>query len=168
MRILSARVVAVLVLSSSVACAAPLAAGESGEFVFLVSVVHDYTVLEHAGQTITGGPLEGTGAVVESSGAPFAEGANYRATCLVYAKKSDAGIDLEAPCAFTDADGDSWYAMAERRAGDVEVGGGGQGNQRIVGGTGKYAGVAGNCPYTTGYLPDNWLVSTSACEWRKP
>ena len=43
-----------------------------------------------------------------------------------------------------------------------------EGNQRIVGGTGKYAGVAGNCPYTTNYLPDNWLVSTSACEWRKP
>ena len=168
MRILSAQVVAVLAFASSVACVAPLAAGESGEFAFLESVVHDYTVLEHAGQTITGGPLEGTGVVVESSGAPFAEGASYRATCLVHAKKSDAGIDLEAACTFTDADGDSWYAMAGRRAGDVEAGGGGQGNQRIVGGTGKYAGVAGNCPYTTGYLPDNWLVSTSACEWRKP
>ena len=168
MRVLSARVVAVLALASSVACAAPLAAGESGEFAFLVSVVHDYTVLEHAGQTITGGPLEGTGAVVESSGAPFAEGANYRVRCVVYSKKSEAGLDLEAPCAFTDAGGDSWYAVAERRAGDVEAGGGGHGNQRIVGGTGKYAGVAGNCPYTTGYLPDNWLVSTSTCEWRKP
>ena len=162
------RAVAVLAFAAGAACAAPLAAGESGGFKLFTGAVHDYTVLEHAGRTITGGPLEGTAAVVETSGGPFAEGANYRMTCLVYARKSGDGLDLEAPCALTDADGDSWYVIAERRAGDVEVGGGGRGVQRIVGGTGKYADATGSCRYSTDYLPDNRLVVVSACEWRSP
>ena len=168
MKIRPGRIAAVAAAVVGVACAGPLAAGESGSFTFIESTVHDYTVLEFAGQTITGGPLEGTGTVVGSSGGPFAEGGNYRATCFVYVKKAEAGIDLEAPCTFTDSDGDAWYAMAKRRAGDVAVGGGGQGNQMLVGGTGKYAGVIGNCPYTISYLPDDWLVSVSTCEWRRP
>lgn len=168
MKIRPGKMVAIAATVAGVACAGPLAADESGSFSIIESAIHDYTVLEFAGQTITGGPLEGTATVVESSGGPFAEGGNFRATCLAYAKKSDVGIDLEAPCAFTDSDGDTWYVMAKRQAGDVTVGSGGQGSQRLVGGTGKYAGVTGNCPYTTSYLPDNWLVSVSACEWRRP
>ena len=168
MTILSKKIVAVVAAVAGVAWAGSPTADESGSFDFIESTVHDYTVLEFAGQTITGGPLEGTGTIARSSGGPFAEGGNYRAACVVYVKKSDAGIDLEAPCAFTDSDGDAWYTMSKRQAGDVAVGGGGQGNQRLVGGTGKYAGVTGDCPYTTSYLPDDWLVSTSTCEWRRP
>ncbi len=59
----------------------------------------------------------------------------------------------------TDESGDRVYLLAERREGDVAVGGGGRGVQRIVGGTGRYAGVTGDCPYTTSHLPDRWLVS---------
>ncbi len=168
MHVPAGRAAAVLTFVMGAACAAPLAAGESGDFKLFTSAVHDYTVLEHAGRTITGGPLEGAATVVETSGGPFAEGADYRMTCLVYAKKSGDGLDLEAPCALTDADGDSWYVIAERRAGDVEVGGGGRGVQRIVGGDGKYADATGSCRYATDYLPDDWLVVVSDCEWRKP
>lgn len=168
MKIRPGKVAALVAVVAGSACAGPPAAGESGSFSFIESAVHDYTVLEFADQTITGGPLEGTATIVKSGGGPFAEGGNFRATCFIYAKRSEAGIALEAPCAFTDSDGDAWYAMAKRQAGDVTVGGGGQGSQRLVGGTGKYAGVTGNCPYTTSYLPDNWVVSVSTCEWRRP
>ena len=168
MKVVSGRTAALLAAVAIGAGPAPLAAGESGSFSFVVSAVHDYTVLAHGGRTVTGGWLTGAGAIVRSSGGPFAEGGSYRATCVVYGTESDAGIDLEAPCASTDSDGDSWYAMSKRQAGDVAVGGGGQGNQRLVGGTGKYAGVSGNCRYTTGYLPDDWLVSTGDCEWQRP
>ena len=106
--------------------------------------------------------------MVESSGGPFVTGDIYSATCLVYLAKSDAGIDLEAPCTFTDPSGDAWYALAVRRAGDIEAGGGGHGVQTIVGGTGKDAGLSGSCPYTGSYLPDNEIVSHSTCEWRTP
>ena len=161
-------IAAAFTAATSVACAAPLAAGESGGFEVLTSYVHGYASVDYAGQTIKGGPLDGTGTVIETSGGPFAEGANYRVRCVVYSKKTEAGLDLEAPCAFTDTGGDTWYAMSKRRAGDVETGGGGSGGQEIEGGTGKYADITGTCRYTTSYLPDGWLVSRRSCEWRKP
>ena len=160
---------AVLAVAAGVMCAAQaVVAGESGSFAFIESAVHDYTTLEHAGHTVTVGPLRGTATVAESSGGLFAEGESYGTVCLVYVRRTDAGIDLEAPCTYTDSSGDQWYGLSKRRAGDVEVGGGGQGMQRIVGGTGKYAGVTGNCPYTTRYMPDNWLVAMATCDWQTP
>ena len=160
---------AAFMAASAVAWSAHAAtAGESGSFELLNSFVRDYTVLEHAGETVTGGPLQGTATVIESSGGPFADGANYRLTCVVYGRRSDAGLDLEAPCTHTDSEGDEWYVVAIRRSGDTEVGGGGQGIRRIVGGTGKYGRITGSCPYTTNYMPDDWAVSTAVCEWEKP
>lgn len=127
----------------------PAGAEESGSFEIVENYVHDYTTLEHAGRTITAGPVEGTATVLKSSGAPFAEGGNWRIACVAYARSSDAGLDLEAPCTLTAESGDTVYLLAERRAGDVAAGGGGRGVQRILGGTGRYAGVTGECPYTT-------------------
>lgn len=101
-------------------CAAqPAAAGESGRFELHESYVHDYTTMQHAGVAITGGALRGTGVIVRSSGGPFPEGGSYGITCLVYAKKSKKGMDLEAPCTLTDSSGDMLHLMAIRRAGDV-------------------------------------------------
>ncbi len=144
------------------------AAGENGSFELLETHVHDYTTLKHAGREITGGSLRGTGTIIESSGGLFAKGENYTMTCVVYARKSETGIDLEVPCVMVASTGDELYLLAERRAGDLEAGGGGQGSQRIVGGTGAYAGVTGDCPYTTSYLPENWLVSRGTCAWHRP
>lgn len=143
-------------------------AGGSGSFRLLESAVHDYTTMQHAGRTITAGPLRGTATVVDSSGGPFAEGGLYNLLCVVYVKKSDSALELEAPCTLTDSSGDQLYVLARRSAGDVAVAGGGSGSQAILGGTGKYRGVTGDCPYTTSYLPDKWLVSTGTCAWRGP
>ena len=163
------KIAAALIAAWAVVWAVPVAvAEESGSFELLNSFVHDYTVLEHAGEFITGGPLDGTATVIEGGGGPFADGANYRLSCVVYGKRSDAGLDLEAPCTHTDSEGDKWFAVATRRTGDTEVGGGGHGVRRIVGGTGKYAGVTGVCPYTTNYMPDGWAVSRAVCEWQMP
>ena len=143
-------------------------AAESGSFEFYESAVHDYSTMKHADADVTVGPLRGTATIVRSSGGPFPAGANFGAACLVYVKKTKKGVQLQAPCAFTDSAGDKLYLLAERREGDIQVGGGGRGVQRIMGGTGKYAGMSGECPYRTDYLPDKWLVSKSTCSWRKP
>lgn len=143
-------------------------AAESGSFEFHESAVHDYSTMKHADAEITVGPLRGTATILKSSGGPFPAGTNFGAACLVYVRKSGGNVQLQAPCAFTDPSGDKLYLLAERRMGDIQVGGGGRGVQRIVGGTGKYAGVSGECPYRTDYLPDKWLVSRSTCAWRKP
>ena len=83
----------------------------------VASLVYDYTTLEHAEQTFTGGPLHGTVTVVESSGGPFAEGQSSATTCFVYSRRSEAGLDLETPCTNTDASGERWFVMAVRKGG---------------------------------------------------
>ena len=163
------RCTASMLVASGILCAAQaVAAGESGSFSYVASLVHDYTTLEHAGQTFTGGPLHGTVTVTESSGGPFVEGEHGVAACLVYSRKSDAGMDLETPCTNTDASGERWFLMAIRKAGDIQVGGGGEGRQELMGGTGKYAGLNGACTYTAAYLSGDRVVSQARCEWRKP
>ncbi len=68
------RIVTVFIVASAVTWSAGAAtAGESGSFTLLNSFVRYYTVLEHAGETVAGGPLRGTATVIESSGSPFAE-----------------------------------------------------------------------------------------------
>ena len=67
--------------------------------------------------------------------------------CVAYGKQTDAGMDLEVPCAATDADGDRFDTLAVRTAGGVEAGGGGRGAMVLTGATGKYAGISGTCEY---------------------
>ena len=155
-------------LAAAAVCAAqPAAAEESGDFAALGSFVHDYTELEHGDGAFFGGVAEGTNTVTESSGAPFAPGDHSHAVCVVFGKRSAAGLDLSAPCTQTDADGDSYYTLSKRIAGDVDAGGGGEGAMTMVGGTGKYAGLSGSCAYDVDYLAGDRLVFTMHCAWRR-
>ena len=142
-------------------------AEESGSFRALMSVVTDYTTIDHAGAKVTGGSSTGTSTVLQSSGPPFAEGATHLLTCVVYATVSEAETDVRGNCTITDASGDSWFALAQRRVGDIEAGDGGAGRWEMMGGTGKYAGLSGSCPYDVQYLPGNRLVTSSDCTWKR-
>ena len=157
---------ALVVAAAGFVFGAPTAvAEESGAFRVLVSLVRDYTTIDHAGGKVTGGAATGTSTVIRSSGEPFAEGAHGLATCVVLVRTSDAGIEIESPCTITDASGDSWFILSRRTAGDMQEGGGGRFD--LLGGTGKYAGVSGSCPYDVEYLPDDHLVATSDCTWQR-
>ena len=142
------------------------AAAESGSFQMLMSGVQDYTMINHAGAKITGGSLTGTATPVQSSG-PFVEGATQIVTCVVYASVSESDTDIRGACTLIDASGDSWFARAQRRVGNIEQGSGGQGRWELVGGTGKYDGLRGSCRYDTEYLAGNRIASTAECTWRK-
>lgn len=142
-------------------------AEESGSVTALYSLVRNYTTIEHAGGKVTGGTLAGTSTVLESSGAPFVEGANSNVDCVTYVRMSEAGIDLKAPCLIVDADGDRMFTMSMRETGDIQDGGGGLGRAEFMGGTGKYAGISGSCSYDTEYMPDNRVVTSARCDWKK-
>ena len=162
------KMAAALVAGAGMLGAAHIAtAEESGNVQLIRTYVQDYTTIEHGDTSYTGGPLEGSVTILQSSGGPFVEETHQRVSCLVYAKRSEAGIDLEAPCTMTDGAGDKWYTHSIRRAGDVEAGGGGPGTMDILGGTGAYEGISGTCTYDVGYLPDNWLAMISDCNWQR-
>ena len=159
---------AALVAGASIMCAAHVAAAEeSGTLRIIRTYVQDYTTIDHAGGSVTGGPLEGTVTVLQSSGSPFVAGTHARITCVVYAKNTAAGIELDAPCTMTAPTGDRWYTHSKRRAGTVEAGGGGPGTMEILGGTGVYAGISGACTYDVGYLPDSWVAMIADCTWQR-
>ncbi len=67
--------------------------------------------------------MRDTTTVTGSSGGPFAVGESSLVVCLAYVTKTDAGMDLEAPCTNTDASGDTSFWRARRTAGDTEAGG---------------------------------------------
>ena len=165
----SARVAAtVLAIVAGFLGAAPVVADEKGSFNVIRSYVRDYATLEHAAGTITAGPLEGTASVIGSSGGPFVEGEHSLVSCLVYAKRSSEGMNLESYCTTTDASGEKWHTLSQRSTGNVATGGGGPGRWEIMGGTGPYAGVTGRCTYETSYLGQNRVVTVADCTWQRP
>ena len=110
---------------------------------------------------MTAGSLKGSVTITKSSGGPFEEGSSQTQVAVIYIKKSAAGIDLVADAIQTDSDGDKRFLNGRRTAGDIAVGGGGQGTQDImIVGTGKYEGITGTCKYTVDYLPENRIVTT--------
>ena len=165
------QIAAVLVVALGTLCATQMAAADhhakSGTFEFVQALNTDYTVVEQSGQTITAGSLKGSVTITKSSGGPFEEGSSQTQVAVIYIKKSAAGIDLVADGIQTDSDGDKRFVNGRRSAGDIAVGGGGRGTQEMIGGTGKYEGITGNCEYTTAYLPENRIVTTGTCDWQR-
>ena len=162
---------AALVFAAGTLCAAQIASADhhakSGTFEFVQALNTDYTVVEQSGTTITAGSLKGSVTITKSSGGPFEEGSSQTQVAVIYIKKSAAGIDLIADGIQTDADGDKRFVNGRRSAGDIAVGGGGRGTQEMIGGTGKYEGITGNCEYTVVYLPENRIVSAGRCDWQR-
>jgi hypothetical protein len=148
--------------------AAQSAIAESGTYESVVSLTTDYVRSEHGDETVTGGSSNGTSTIIKSSGGPFAEGSSSLFGCIVYAKKTAAGMDLEAPCTSTDSSGDKIFSVARRKVGDVTPGGGGTGKSETQGGTGKFAGLTGSCTYKVDILSANRLVTISKCQWQRP
>ena len=101
------------------------------------------------------------------SSAPFAERVHSVMHRVAYGKQTEAGIDLEVPCAATDDDGDRFDTLAKRTAGGVETGGGGRGAMVLTGATGKYAGISGTCEYDVDYLEEKWIVLLPDCTWQR-
>ncbi|MDE0048130.1 MAG: hypothetical protein OXU19_20080 [bacterium] len=163
-----ARRIATLVATvASLAPASWPALAEEGSFRLLASYSQDYMTIDHTDGQVSAGSLKGTFTVLESSGAPFMEGTHSIALCVVFVRTSEAGFDLDAPCTMTDGEGDRLYLDARRSSGDIEAGGGGEGRFELLGGTGKYAGIGGLCPYETAYLPGERIVTERDCTWRR-
>lgn len=162
------KIATALVLTGLLCTTHSLHAGEGGSFSMITSWVHDYQKLERPGRAVTIGTLEGIMTILESSHSPFVAGEHSVSKCLVYAKKSEDEHDLEAHCTLTDASNDKFHMGARRHGGDTEAGGGGTGVWKFLGGTGKYAGVAGTCEYSVEYLAENWTVNTARhCKWHR-
>ena len=62
---------------------------------------------------------------------------------------------------------DKIFAENIRKVGDIKTGTGGKGKSKIVGGTGKYTGITGECTYVVSYHSDDKMSSVQECSYKK-
>ncbi len=122
----------------------------------------DFQSIEWNGGKAVVGTLRG---VLETYGSndPKAPNGQSIQNCVLKSVRANDTTEIQANCTVTDKDGDSMFAISERKQGDISAGSGGKGKTTYVGGTGKYKGIGGGCECQTKYLPDNWLSVESSC-----
>ena len=75
----------------------------------------------------------------------------------------ESGPDVRADCDFQSPDESHLYMVARRDTGDTEVGGGGEGAWRFIGGTGRFEGTKAECQHSVRYLEDDDLLIFGRC-----
>lgn len=122
----------------------------------------DFQSLDWNGGKATVGTLKGVLETYGSNDSKIPNGQSIQ-NCVIRSVRVNDATDISANCVATDKDGDSIFAVSERKQGDINAGTGGKGKTRYVGGTGKYKGISGSCEYQTKYLPENWVSVESDC-----
>ncbi len=154
-----------LILVGLVAPLPPAFAQTNGRFTLDGSFTYSYDKLQHGSTTFAAGHLEGGAIVSSGRGALFTEGQSFLMSCVVFSESSADDLNLKAPCTLTEpkeGDGDELFVLLSREDGNL---GGGMGHGDLVGGTGKYANITGQCSYETRYLSTSILVTTYDCTW---
>ena len=161
-----------LILAGMVAPLSPALAQTSGQATLTGSFTYSYDKVKHGSAVFTAGSTKGADVVSSSQGALFPEGQTFLTSCVVFSEESADGLSLKAPCTFTEpqeGDGDELFALLAREQGDLGAANrGGVGRVDLVGGTGKYANITGQCSYDTRYLSASTAVITWDCTWSKP
>ena len=104
----------------------------------------------------------GTVTFIHSSGRPFVEGAIAAVQYAGLSKKTPSGLDLEADAVATFSSADTLLLLFERRSGDP--GAADEGTLHLTGGSGRFAGVDGQCKYKADNLPGKLNV-VATCQW---
>jgi hypothetical protein len=79
-----------------------IALAETGTYEAVYSFLANYASFEHGSGTVTGGSNRGATTITDSSGGLFVKGQSSAQECVILAKKSSAGINLDADCTATD------------------------------------------------------------------
>jgi hypothetical protein len=138
---------------------------ENGTVDVLISTVSVVTSVPMGDTTVTARSGTGTLTFIRSSGAPFVDGASGTAQFASFSKKTPSGFELEADGLATFSSADSLLLLFKRRSGNLAAGTSGEGTLQLSGGTGRYAGINGQCKYKVENLSSNWQVTIAKCQW---
>jgi hypothetical protein len=138
---------------------------ESGTVDIVLAGSSNVYAVQMADTTVTARGGHGTVTFVRSSGAPFVEGASATVQYASFSKKTPSGFELEADGVATFSSEDTLLLLFKRQSGDLAAGTSGEGTLHLMGGTGHFAGVSGQCTYKVDNLPGNWNVTIAKCEW---
>lgn len=132
--------------------------------IVLAAVSNVYSV-QMGETTVTARGGNGTLTFLHSSGAPFVEGASGTVQYASFSKQTPSGLDLEADGVATFSGEDTLLLLFKRQLGELAPGTSGEGTLHLMGGTGHFAGVDGQCKYKVENLAGNWNVTIAKCEW---
>jgi hypothetical protein len=147
----------------AMAClAAACAHAATGTVELTLSAKVDAHAVEMGETTVTAAGGSGTLTIQNSSGRPFLDGthAGFRFAGLTRATPS--GREIEADALATFGPDDTLMLVFERHASDA--GAPDEGRLHLAGGSGRFAGVTGECRYRLEEPPGQWNV-TARCEW---
>ena len=136
---------------------------ESGTVDIVLSANSNVYAVQMGDVIVTASGGSGTVTFFHSSGRPFVEGASATVQYAGFSRKTPSGLELEADCVATFSSEDSLLLLFERRSGDL--GTSGEGTLHLMGGSGRFAGVNGECKYKMDDLPGKWNVSIAKCQW---
>jgi hypothetical protein len=100
--------------------------------------------------------------LLHSSGRPFVEGSSATLQYAGFSKYTPSGLDLEADGLATFSPDDTLLLLFERKP--DSPGSAGEGTLRLMGGTGRFAGVDGQCKYKAENHPGEWNLVAN-CQW---
>jgi len=107
--------------------------------------------------------------VIKSDNDLFPVNQNSYVNLLTSVIKTSNSMDLTGYGTLTSAtdSNDKYFTENNRKVGDIKKGTGGKGKTKIVGGTGKYAGITGECSYTVSYHTEDKMSSILDCSYTK-
>jgi hypothetical protein len=142
----------------------PLSSGaDTGNVDIIISALSTPSVVQMEGTTVTARGGTGTITFVHSSGEPFTEGASAAVQFASFSKKTASGFELEADGAATFESGDILNLLFKRKTGDLAPGTSGEGLLQLLAGSGRFAGIKGECTYKVVNLQHNWGVTIAKC-----
>jgi hypothetical protein len=135
---------------------------ESGTVDIVLAATSNAYPVQMGDTQVTASGGNGTLTFFHGSGRPFAEGASATFQYASYSKNTPSGLELEADGIATFAPEETLLLVFERRSDNP--GTSGEGALRLMGGTGRFAGVSGECKYKAESLPGSWNV-IAKCQW---
>jgi len=134
----------------------------SGTVDMVISAKCSAFTVQMGETTVTASGGSGTLTFLHSSGRPFVEGSSATLQYASFARNTPSGLELEADGLATFTEDDTLLLLFERRS--DSPGSSGEGTLRLTGGTGRFAGVDGQCKYKAENLPDEWNLVAN-CQW---
>ena len=136
---------------------------EGGTVDLVLSTTSTEHVVQMGESTVTASGGNGKLAFRHSSGRPFDEGASATVQWAGFSKTMPSGLEREVDGVATFSPEDSLLLVFQRRSDDP--GTSGEGNLQFTGGTGRFAGISGECRYKMDHLPDNRDITVAKCQW---
>lgn len=130
-------------------------ADEPASFSLEQKFDRQYRTIEYVGGRFIGGIVTGQATVLDSTMALMPEGEKFKLECLSLIKLPDeADLRLNSVCGLEDSSGERWVFEGHRTKGNLAtLGDNVPGQWKLIGGTGKYRNLRGECSYDMQYIP---------------